>query len=220
MRTSILWSPFLRQCQYQTQPSRAAAAPPPPPPPPPPVRTQVDIRHARIVNRPASLQRPHKRSICKPAEDMRLGSVDRKGPAFRLWVKCRTLLRSEVVVGHACKECNDDMRSGYLEGVEDLYRSFSMHTSRKCQFGGTERYAHTGQDDQIVVPCHSREPNLRISKIQPQEDRDQAEAELCPCLDEEITSHGEHKKDVGNDRWRLWLFGQSKGVTAVSEVKI
>lgn len=83
-------------------------------------QSRTNLRHARIINRPARLQRPHKRRIHKPAKDVCLGSVDSKRPDFRVWIEGRTLLRGEVVGAHARKKGNDDVGSGYLEGVEDL----------------------------------------------------------------------------------------------------
>lgn len=79
-----------------------------------------NVRHARVVDRPARLQRPYKASVHEPSHDMPLGSIHSVAPRLRSWLQRSTLFWSEVVVRHTEPFSNNDMRCRCLDRVERL----------------------------------------------------------------------------------------------------
>lgn len=84
---------------------------------------EIYERHPRVVQRPAAFERPEKTRVHEPSDDVRFGAIDRVIPFLGIRLERRTLLRKNVVVGHAQIHRHDEVCSYGFVKVEGLHRS-------------------------------------------------------------------------------------------------
>ena len=132
-----------------------------------------NVRHARIVNRPAALERPNHPSIHKPPHDMPLRAIHRVPASRIIQPQPGTLKRCKVVVAHALPCRNDEVRSKRSNNVERLHPSVYLTSLVRI-------VSYSSEDDQKVVERHASQPDLREAKIQAQADEARTDGELGP----------------------------------------
>jgi hypothetical protein len=114
---------------------------------------EVNIRHARIIDSSATLQRPHQPGVHEPPKDMRLRSVDSKAPCVRVRVQLGAYIGCEAVVTASEPSRDYHMCSGRFADLEYLFVSVVFHKFLGDDYALTP--AKTINRSSHPIPCRS-----------------------------------------------------------------
>jgi hypothetical protein len=81
-----------------------------------------NVRHSRVVNRPAALERPDHACVHEPPNDVSLRAIYSKPPLFLAWHQLLAYIGWEAVVPAALPGRDDQVRTQRFDGVECLYK--------------------------------------------------------------------------------------------------